>query len=617
MKTTNYEFITDKIYNLKAIDANLYKGKPNDYIFTALATKSIFFKTPSKTTIFNNELTEGLIVDGANDGGVDALFYDPNSESTDLILFQGKYHENIDYDSIRNAIDKLVHFYNDFEKGNYHQFNNNVKKRMLNLRSEVGDESKITFVIATSAPKNGININRLEKIVEEQYKDQNKYNLKIYFDKDIVEEIKEAESLRDSVETGKLTIDEPDNFLQYDQDKIFNISAFSLKELYSKEGLNLLSKNLRYYLKKKDIDKGIASTIANEKNRFWHKNNGLTIICDNYRSDGRIIHLNNFSIINGGQTTYLISKNETINKENDFYLTCKIITNKGNTNKEKDDFVLNIAQATNSQKPIKEIDLRANSPEQVRFGKELIENDIFYQTKRGESVRKGYELDYKNTNLMDVGKLSLAGLFQKPGTSRNQPSVLFDSSFYNPIFTDENIRVIAGQIKDLLYVDYYFRKKFLKVFEKNNETFNSEMIPFANNARTLCIAYIAFSSRFINSEINEDHIKVIKSKFKEEKAYENNFYEIFKPNPRTKKRLLSTSLFDGNKDALDDLLYKSFETIIKQSYRIYQLTNVTSIEKTNETNFLKNDKNYYLVLANSWDDIHQNILNSKSLYYSS
>jgi hypothetical protein len=215
---------------------------------------------------------------------------------------------------------------------------------------------------------------------------------------------------------------------------------------------------------------------------------------------------------------------------------------------------------------------------------------------------------------MDVGKLSLAGIFQKPGTSRNQPSVLFDSAFYNPIFTDENIRVIAAQIKDLLYIDYYFRNKFLKVFEKNNITFNSEMIPFANNARTLCIAYVAFSSRFTNSEFNEDHIKIIKSKFKEEKAYENYFYEIFKPNPRTKKRLLNTSLFEEDKDAIDELLYKAFETIIKQSFRIYQITNLTSTEKTNETNFLKNDKNYYTVLANSWDDIHQNIHNSKLLY---
>ena len=53
---------------------------------------------------------------------------------------------------------------------------------------------------------------------------------------------------------------------------------------------------------------------------------------------------------------------------------------------EKNAFSLEIAKATNTQKPIKQVDLKANSPEQVRFAQAMREVGVFYQTKRGETV---------------------------------------------------------------------------------------------------------------------------------------------------------------------------------------------------------------------------------------
>lgn len=58
-------------------------------------------------------------------------------------------------------------------------------------------------------------------------------------------------------------------------------------------------------------------------------------------------------------------------------------------------FSLEIAKATNSQKAIKQIDLKSNAPEQVRFGNEMRNVGVFYQTKRGEKVPKDYSEDYK------------------------------------------------------------------------------------------------------------------------------------------------------------------------------------------------------------------------------
>lgn len=116
------------------------------------------------------------------------------------------------------------------------------------------------------------------------------------------------------------------------------------------------------------------------------------MICDDFYIDGNEVKLRNFSIVNSGQTTYMIHKSASINSEHDLFLPCKIIKIVGDTEDEKNSFSLSIAKATNSQKAIKPVDLKANSPEQVRFARAMREVGVFYQTKRGETVPAAFRL---------------------------------------------------------------------------------------------------------------------------------------------------------------------------------------------------------------------------------
>ena len=88
---------------------------------------------------------------------------------------------------------------------------------------------------------------------------------------------------------------------------------------------NLLARNLRYHVAGRDIDNAIKETIASDPDSFWLKNNGITVICDDFEIDGKDVRLKNFSIVNGGQTTYMLHKSTSINMGNDLYLPCKII----------------------------------------------------------------------------------------------------------------------------------------------------------------------------------------------------------------------------------------------------------------------------------------------------
>lgn len=265
---SNYSDIKMKIEQLKELTPTL-RSKSDDYNFSVLCIKSCFYKNPS--LLFSEQLISETIVDGPNDGGIDALLTDPNSDESNLILVQSKFYQNIRSDEVIEAITKMVRFYNNMISGNYGSMQQKVTKRFLNLNAEVGEESKIIFVLFTSASKGGIRKDKIEKAFRDSMPIANdRFELRVLYADDIIEEIKEAESRRPTVESGKLFIDEANNYLCYGDDAIIaNVSAFYIKELYGTHGLNLLARNLRYHVSGSSIDRAIKDSIKNDSDRFW------------------------------------------------------------------------------------------------------------------------------------------------------------------------------------------------------------------------------------------------------------------------------------------------------------------------------------------------------------
>ena len=598
----NYEYIKTKIQQLKESNPSL-REKTDDYVFSILCVKSNFYKNPSLT--FNEQMMRDTVVDGCNDGGVDALLTDPNSDESDFVIVQSKFYKNISFEDVSNAITKMVRFYNDMVSGNYGTIQQKVITRFLNLNAEVGEESKIVFAFYTSANKGGIRKDKIDRAFKALIPNSDKFELRVLYADDVCDEIKEAESRRPTVESGKIVIDASNNYLEYgDEAVIANVSAFCIKELYGKHGLNLLAKNLRYHVAGSNIDRAIKDSIKNDPDMFWFKNNGLTIICDEFDISGNQIKLKNFSIVNGGQTTYNLYKSKELNKDNDFYLPCKIITVRGNNEEEKNLFALEIAKATNSQKAIKPVDLKANSPEQVRFANTMRSNGIFYQTKRGEVVPREFKEEYLNTDLADTGKLCLAEIFQLPATSRNKPALLYNQEHYEPIFNGNQDK-IAKITKELLYVDYYFKNTFLKKFDEKVATNPNanELIPFAHNARTTCIAFAAFASRYASGNIDGNKLTTIFNNIREG-SYSTYFYDIFRDIDSISS-LFTPELFNS-KDELDKKLYDLFDAIIKSGRKCYS-NDKRYDSSLNESNYLKKDNNYYSILKTERDTLQEKI----------
>ena len=138
---------------------------------------------------------------------------------------------------------------------------------------------------------------------------------------------------------------------------------------------------------------------------------------------------------------------------------------------------------------------------------------IFYQTKRGEKIPRQFLPAHLHTKLLDVGKLCLAAIFQKPCKSRSNPSEIYKDEYYNPIFNEKTQKQISQICKELLYMNDYFTKKFLPKFDKENKDMpdSSALIAFAHVSRTICISFTALAARYYQGNLTDKDITLLVS----------------------------------------------------------------------------------------------------------
>ena len=262
-------------------------------------------------------ILEEYVTDGSNDGGIDAIFNDPTSEGNDIIIIQSKYYENTELkvDNIAGELYKINETLRKLQNNKVSEFNEKLVSAYRNATSQKEDSGIIRIVFFTSyQPKNKRERNKLDKSMRDYF---DKYDLEMNFRSDIEAQIELCENGKLCVDYDKITIDDKNNYLKYEDSIIVNISAMSLQELQNRRRNGLLGMNLRYYVRQKAVDTGIEKTIQKEPENFWYKNNGILIICDDYKIDGKEVKLWNFSIINGGQTTNRIGR---IDIDKDFFL---------------------------------------------------------------------------------------------------------------------------------------------------------------------------------------------------------------------------------------------------------------------------------------------------------
>lgn len=562
--------ISNKV-RLLCEELNIADGKKtNEYLFTIDAVDLFYYKGNIGAVDIKSGFT-----DGANDGGIDYIY----SNSDAMYLVQGKSTNSLSLEDIKNVFYKMCETVQNFHDKKYSNYSKVLKASFLNSYDDLDDNKNIEMVLFTNTKID----ERTRQSIEEFSKGEqfNAFSISVYDVLDI--ENKKALAYQESdlisEDSIKLFLNESgknDQLSYGDNGIIVNIKASSLKKLYDKyEAVGLFSYNLREHISQKNVDDAIDETIKNDRDRFWFYNNGITIGCEDFYKDGNKIKLYDFSIINGAQTTTKIGKNKLIDEAHDFALVCKIVKSNGSL-KGENDFISKISEASNSQKPIKYRDLKANAPEQKILQMNCAKNKypLSVEIKRGVTPKNNNKVDkWQRVTNEYIGQLIYACILQKPGPARNSKnSMFFSKSIYKVIF---NRKHDYDTLYDLVRLGNIYNDFTSSYIKKTN---NPDFIAIAKNGKLTVLAILIYLAK------------------KEKKIVENYTSEgVYKDN------LNGLLVTDYPGDDLDKKINYLFEFVFRELQRLYEQKK-ESEKITSYSNFFKSEK-YYEIILRSFDEL--------------
>lgn len=525
------------------------------------------------------DITQGNVYEWNSSDGIAGLYIDQDSDNNDVDLIIVDYleeEEEFEYPGI-------LRVFKDAENAvfAYLDNKNSCRRELLQLLND--EEYKFSeikplkiklitnFNPKTVAKKRSI-INALRNM--KPLHDYVSYEL--VFGYDIEYEILEIESPKEYVDEAAIIIDAEGNYVSFGNENsiIVNMSAKSLKALYELYGYRgLFSQNLRYYVKNAKVDDNVINSIQEHPDNFWYFNNGIILICEDYMISETKITLHKFSIINGGQTTKLIGETEF---DNDFFLQCKIIKNKYQIENERLEFISSVAEASNTQKPIKDKDLIANKIEQRLLKKQMASVGVYCQIKRGEKVNKKlYPNAWQNTTNEELGQFLLSYVYQKPGTTRgSKQSICGNKERYSLLFG----KVYNSEfLCDLLKIKAFY-KLWMTYTKKTDDGYDPYKVGLINNGMFFMTAIIGVVSKlFYHPElINSINDSVLSEQKLELVSQHDLDHSVFQNFEKPKEQY-----------------YALFEYCYKHFYGPgYELFKSVKNGQNNYSNFTKINNNY-------------------------
>jgi hypothetical protein len=242
------------------------------------------------------------------------------------------------------------------------------------------------------------------------------------------------------------------NRLEYSKNYSSYILIPTALELLNLKGIvdqSLFSKNVRYGLGKTNVNKSITKTI---KDQAKHKNfalfhNGITIISEKVKLDENKLTIENYSIVNGCQSTLTLYENRHFITKN-LRIPIKVVETGENTKLSEE-----ITYLANNQNPINTSDLKSREKFQLDLKKEFNKTygtEFQYKIKKGETINDNIEV-IENTF---AAQLIFSFINESPSNAHLKSSIFLKD--YDKIFTRHiNIHLI------------YFLKKLFKIVEAN------------------------------------------------------------------------------------------------------------------------------------------------------
>lgn len=361
-------------------------------------SKAFSFFAISKILKIDDDEIHSAITDGGDDRGIDAIFIESRAERKIIHLFQFKYVN--DFSKAQNSfpsneIDKIISFLecclrkDSSLKGSCNALLWAKVQAIWAALEEAVHVIQI-HLCSNAAPLNETHRARLEEAIRPyQHATARQHDI-IWFSQTLT---KAAQNEREF--TLSLVEDQyygrTDGFAKgligtVRGDEIVNLIRDP--DFPQEVDDTLFEDNIRLYLgKENDVNRKILQTaLSRDNSHFWYLNNGITIVCEAMeyqpRASSPKVRMRNPQIVNGGQTSHALfeaARSDSI-RISDVRLLVRVIetADRGFTNR--------VAEATNSQTPIRSRDIRSNDAIQVKIENALIGVGYFYERKNDQHI---------------------------------------------------------------------------------------------------------------------------------------------------------------------------------------------------------------------------------------
>lgn len=582
MNSINEEFID---YVKKNIDniSHTYGIKDDGHAFASWVVGYINELSDDESINYTDTLSQG-------DGGLDGWYFD--EEEQIFHLYQVKYSEdplNTKFNStpvqqILNVLDIVKDYSTAISKS---KKLGEVSRNLLDAKED-GASIVLNCIVfgsigdsARDELKNRCRTNPLLP-KHEIWDIKRLYDL--YVSREIDEDLYGQQMTVDLIDSNYIAVSAPNNNSGIRESIVINLGCKQLASAARNYTPKIFGSNVRYNLGHKNkVNAKIQDTLTSSTNgsEFWHRNNGITILVNNYEFKENKIILTNPQIVNGCQTVSTMI--ESIDGINEDALILSKIVKVDNTDVGRIK-ALDISESTNSQSPVKSSDLKSNDSVQmaIQTAFKNLNEPWYYERKRGawKSLDKAEKRKYKSrkVSMTDIGQSWLSYIGEPSKAISSKELIFSDYETYKNVFVkSQDVReyLLSKKLFDKFnaYIGINNLDKINNLVKNVDEKILTKLLRAKKLvvAHSVAMAKIVLEDRYkkIDRYNIEEIINLIDN--------DNNFFDkLFQLIMMSHSRLIINKSNNTDVDVLK--LYKDKDTFQELKYNLCDYISIMSLE---------------------------------------
>lgn len=427
---------------------------------------------------------EECIVDGAGDGGVDALVFLIDGRistevelssvrkgaSLDVYVFSTKFIDSFKTGAIadiRSTLNDLLTLDDDVFETQCPNYNTDLVDAVSEFRSTYKSvvskfpklSINVIYATASSSSAGADVLTRLDALksdLQDQFSDAT-INVVAADAKIVLSKVRSASEQVRALEVSPHSINLPKGPSYICLSSLSQYARFIKRDGGGIEQ-RLFDDNVRDWEGDVLVNKDITKTLQNPSDAdFWWLNNGISIICDHATLTGSTLMIRNPKIVNGLQTSRQIFSHFSSSDDvsDDRLLLVRVI------GAEDESVRADIIRATNRQTPILPAQLLATSEVHKDIELFLRGKGIYYERRKNHWRNLGKKRS-EIVSVTDLAQAVIALVIGRPHTARARPGSLLSSEtdqqqIFNPEYdltvyqkAIETVRSVDAQIHDEL-----------------------------------------------------------------------------------------------------------------------------------------------------------------------